>query len=267
MARVRHNRRKPKQREMPRLPSIPRPTINWRAVLASFAIGAMAIASLALARELLDLPVEKIDVANTLQRVTQQEIMAAAAPALERSFLSVDLADIRRRVAAIGWVDTVIVQRVWPDTLRITTTEHLAAARWGANGLLNTKGELFAEDLRREYLELPKLDGPEGSHRRVAEAYLAVRDRLARANLSLDVIRMDATGSFSIELAGGVSVRIGRDEFDERVDRLFSVAVPSLETDLNRIAYIDLRYPSGFAVGWRDRDTSDAGIERLGNIG
>lgn len=267
MARVRHNRRKPKQRALPRLPSMPRPTINWRSVFASLAIGAMAVASLALARELLDLPVENIDVANTLQRVTKQEVMAAAAPALEKSFLSADLADIRSRVAAIGWVDTVTLQRVWPDTLRITTTEHLAAARWGASGLLNTRGELFAEDERSEYLELPRLDGPEGSHRRVAAAYLAVRDRLAKANLSLEVIRMDATGSFSIELTGGVTVRIGRDEFDERVDRLFRVAVPSLETDFNRIAYIDLRYPQGFAVGWRERETSESGIERLGNIG
>jgi cell division protein FtsQ len=267
MARVRHNRRKPKQRTLPRLPSIPRPTINWRALFGSFAIGAMALASVALGRQLLDLPVEKIDVANTLQRVTTQEIMAAAAPALESSFLSVDLADIRRRVADIDWVDTVTLQRIWPDTLRITITEHLAAARWGVNGLLNTKGELFAEDVRREYLELPKLDGPEGSHRRVAEAYLAVRDRLAKANLTLNVIRMDATGSFSIELAGGVTVRIGRDEFDERIDRLFSVAVPSLETDLNRIAYIDLRYPNGFAVGWREREASESGVDRLGNSG
>jgi cell division protein FtsQ len=267
MARVRHNRRKSKQRALPRLPPIPRPEINWRSVFSSLAIGAMALASLALARELLDLPVRKIDVANTLQRVTQQEIMAAAAPALEASFLSVDLADIRRSVAEIDWVDTVTLQRIWPDTLRITTTEHLAAARWGANGLLNTKGELFADDVRMEYQELPRLDGPEGSHRRVAQAYMAVRGRLARANQTLDVIRMDATRSFSIELAGGMTIRIGRDEFDNRVDRLFGVAVPSLETELHRITYIDLRYPNGFAVGWRERQGSEPGIERLGNIG
>jgi cell division protein FtsQ len=236
-------------------------------VFASVSIGAMAVASVALARELLDLPVERIDIANSLKRVTEQEIMAAAGPALDTGFLSVDLADVRQRVAAIGWVDTVSLRRIWPDTLRITVTEHQAAARWGDNGLLSTRGELFAEDLRREYLELPRLDGPEGSHRRIAEAYLAVRDRLARANLNLSVIRMDATGSFSIELAGGITVRIGRDEFDERIDRLFSVAVPSLETDFARVAYIDLRYPNGFAVGWRDPAPPESGIERLGNIG
>jgi cell division protein FtsQ len=246
---------------------MPRPNINWRAVLAATVIGVMAVASVALARELLELPVRKVDVAGTLQRVTTQEIMAAAQLEDDASFLSLDLEKIRARVAAIDWVDKVTLQRVWPDTLRITTSEHLAAARWGKTGLLNTNGELFAEDVRREYLELPRLDGPEGSHRRVAAAYLAVRDRLARANLKLSVIRMDATGSFSIELAGGVTVRIGRDEFDDRIDRFFSVAVPSLESDLARVGYIDLRYPNGFAVGWREREPSESSFERLSNIG
>jgi cell division protein FtsQ len=268
MSRTRRNRRKPPQRELPRLPSIPRPVINWRGVFAFFAVCAMAFASIALARELLELPVRKAVVGGSLQRVTIQEILAAAELEKETSFLSLDLEAIRSRVAAVDWVDSVTLQRVWPDTLRITVTEHLAAARWGEGGLLDTNGELFAEDARSEYLELPRLDGPDGSHRRVAARYLEVRDRLAKANLKLNLIRMDARGSFLLELAGGISVRIGHDEeFARRIDRFFRVVVPSLEPSMDRVAYIDLRYPNGFAVGWRDRARTDPGIERLGNIG
>lgn len=264
MARTRRNRLKAPKRELPRLPALPRPTINWNAVFAVVSVTAVALVSVALGRELLDLPVRKLDIEGRFQRVTKLEILAAAQPALKESFLTLDLEDIRERVAAIDWVDTVKLQRVWPDTLRISYEEHRAAARWGDKGLLNTRGELFADDVRREYPELPRLAGPEGSHQRVAATYMAVRDRLARANLTLESVEMDARGSFSIGLAGGINVRIGRDDIDRRIDRLFTVAVPTLAGELDRVAYIDLRYANGFAVGWREAPAADSTFARLG---
>ena len=110
---------------------------------------------------------------------------------------------------------------------------------------------------------MPKLAGPEGSHRRVAATYLAVRDRLSRANLALESVEMDARGAFTIGLAGGMTVRIGRDDLDRRIDRLFAVAVPTLSRELDRVAYIDLRYANGFAVGWREPPATDSTLARL----
>jgi cell division protein FtsQ len=251
------------KRELPKLPSLPRPSINWGAVFAAGALSAVALVSFALGRELLDLPVRQLDIEGRFQRVTKLEILAAAQPALRESFLTLDLEDIRHRVAAIDWVDTVRLRRVWPDTLKISYEEHRAAASWGDDGLLNTRGELFASDVRREYPELPRLAGPDGSHRRVAATYLAVRDRLTRANLILESIEMDARGAFSIGLAGGISVRIGRDDVDGRIDRFFAAAMPTLAGDLDRIEYIDLRYANGFAVGWREAPDPDSAVARV----
>jgi len=264
MVRSRRNRRNPPKRDLPKLPPIPRPSVNWRALFAVAAVSGVVFVSIALGRELLQVPVTKLEIEGSFQRVTKLEITAAARPALRRSFLTLDLADIRRRVAAIDWVDAVRMERVWPGTLKISYTEHRAAASWGDSGLLNTRGELFVEDARREYPELPRLAGPEGSNRRVAARYLDVRDRLSKANLTLESIRMDARGAFSIELMGGLSVKLGRDDIDGRIERFFDAAVPYyLEQELNRVAYIDLRYPNGFAVGWRERPTSEFSLARL----
>lgn len=252
---------------MPKLPALPRPRINWRALFGLGAACAIAVVGLSLARELIEVPVRALDIEGRFQRVTKLEILAAAEPALEQGLLALDLDEIRRRIAAIDWVDTVTLQRVWPDTLKITFEEHRAAASWGSRGLLNTRGELFAEDVRHEYRELPRLDGPEGSHRRVAAMYLEVRDRLSRANLMLESVRMDNRGSFSMTLASGVTVRIGRDDIAGRIDRFFGVAVESLATDLDRVAYIDMRYPNGFAVGWRDEADPDTRQARLDSSG
>jgi cell division protein FtsQ len=268
MKRARRNRRKAPRRELPRLPSLPRPRINWRALATLAVVLATGAMSLALGRDLLEFPVKSLEIEGSFQRVSQLEI-AAAAEALGKGFLSLDLDAIRQRISGLAWVDQVTLRRIWPDTLRISYTEHRAAARWGETGLLDTTGDLFAEDLRHEYLELPRLDGPEGSHHRVAARYLEVRDGLARAGLTLETLRMDARGAFSIDLAGGLKVRIGRDDIDGRIHRFFTVAVPALvaDGDLDRAAYIDMRYPNGFAVGWRKAQSSATQFARLDSHG
>jgi len=263
MKHARRNRRKKAPLELPKLPTLPRPDVDWGRALGLAATAVMIVAALALGRDLLDLPVRRLELEGSFQRVTALEIQAAVEPALGPSFVSVDLDEIRRHVEAIDWVAGARVQRVWPDALRISYGEHLAAARWGDSGLLNTAGELFANDDRHEYRELPRLAGPEGSHRRVAARYLDIRDRLARSGLMLEVLRMDARGAFSIELAGGVTVRIGREDIPDRIDRFFAIAVPALAGDIETAEYIDMRYRNGFAVGWRDGAPSETRLARL----
>lgn len=265
MRRFRGNRRKSPPLRLPKMPALrlPRLGIDLGRVLGLAAAALMALGIYALGRNLLELPVQRLEIAGSFQRVTKLEIEAAAAPALDGSFVGVDLDEIRRLVESIGWVDSVGVERDWPGTIRISYTEHRAAARWGESGLLDTGGELFAEDAGPEYRELPRLDGPEGSHRRVAARYLEIRDRLTRAGLTLDVLSMDARGAFAIGLVGGMTVRIGRDDVEGRFDRFFAVAVPALAADIERALYIDMRYPSGFAVGWQSAAPVVAELARL----
>ena len=268
MKRARRNRRKAAKRELPKLPPLPRLNINWRAWGATVAVLGVVAVSAMLGRDFVDLPVRKLEIEASFQRVSKLELEAAVQSAVEdQSFLSLDMNAIRDHVAAIAWVDTVLLQRVWPDTLKISISEHRAAARWGESGLLNTRGELFVENMRQEYRELPLLQGPAGSHRRVAMRYLEIRERLARAGLALDSLRMDARGAFTIELVGGLSVRIGRDDIAGRIDRFFAVAVPQLAVSLERIAYFDMRYPNGFAVGWREGEAASTQLARLENGG
>jgi cell division protein FtsQ len=99
--------------------------------------------------------------------------------------------------------------------------------------------------------ELPSLAGPPGSERDVARRYLAVRDKLAEAALSLESLAMDERGAWHLVLGGGQEIRLGRRDIDERLYRFFAVVAPALAAVLPRVDYVDLRYTNGFAVGWR----------------
>jgi cell division protein FtsQ len=249
-----------------RLPPIGAP---WRGRLrnglAAIALAAALFGLFKGAEFVLDQPVRNLVVEGTFQRVTPLQIEAAVMNDLDAGFVSVDLGELRRRVKAIDWVDRVNVGRSWPDTLIVRITEHQAAARWGENGLLNVRGELFTEQAQHQLPELPQLAGPRGSEREVARRYLAVRGKLAEADLTLKSLSMDERGAWLLVLGSGQEIRLGRRDIDERLYRFFDVVAPALATDLPRVAYVDLRYTNGFAVGWRDE--RPAGITAVAQLG
>jgi cell division protein FtsQ len=205
----------------------------------------------------LDQPVQWLVVEGTSQRVTPIQVEAAVADGLNAGFMTVNLSALRASVQALDWVDRVNVGRRWPDTLIVRVTEHQAAARWGETGLLNVRGELFTERSQHAFAELPSLAGPPGTEHDVARRYLAVRGKLAEAGLTLESLELDERGAWRLVLGGGQEIRLGRRDIDERLYRFFDVVAPALAADLKGVAYVDLRYTNGFAVGWRDGPPAD----------
>jgi cell division protein FtsQ len=249
----RGNRRRVESR-LARL-KLPAAVLNWRKrarlVIVASLVAAALFGAFTGVTALLDQPVRKLVVEGTFQRVTPIQVEAAVADDLGHGFLSLDLGELRARIQSLDWVDLVNVGRAWPDTLIVHVTEHQAAARWGDQGLLNVRGELFTEHAQHAFPELPSLAGPKGSEQEVAKRYLAVRGRLAEAELTLERLELDERGAWTVVLGGGQEIRLGRRDIDERLARFFDVVAPSLAAELPRVRYVDLRYTNGFAVGWR----------------
>ena len=246
MTRVKVNRRKivKKSREFPRL------AINWRYLLVPpTVVGVLGVGFFG-AQTLLDHPVRQLEIEGSFQRVTPIQVEAALAPGLDRGFLSSDLGALQRRVEGLDWVERAEITRRWPDKLAIRVVEHQAAARWGDTGLLNTHGELFTNEARHAFPELPRLVGPTGSEWELVRRYLTFRGRLAEANLSLEALVMDERGAWHIVLETGQQIRIGRRDVDQRLDRLFEVVAPILAAEFERVRHVDLRYTNGFSVDW-----------------
>ena len=141
--------------------------------------------------------------------------------------------------------------------------EQVPAARWGANGLLNTRGELFVSDARHIPPELPQLSGPPGSEAEVARRYLAAQGQLVEAGMRLTAVRLDARGAWEFDLDNGVTVRLGRRQVDERFERFMTSASAQIVAARRRHR---LRRP---ALHQRLRDRLARGRQRVasGNRG
>ncbi len=158
----------------------------------------------------LDQHITQVSVTGRFQRVSPVEVeQAVKARVRDMGLVSVDLAAVRRAVEQLPWVDSATVERRWPRALNIRVVEQVAAARWGANGLLNTRGELFISEARHIPPELPRLSGPRGSEAEVARRYLAAQGQLIEAGMRLTAVRLDPRGAWEFDLDNGITVRLG----------------------------------------------------------
>lgn len=229
------------------------PEVDWRrAARIGAALAAVGLLGLLVTRAL-DEPIDQVTLEGRFQRVSPLELEQAVRKRVDGAGLvSVDLAALQRSVEALPWVDRATVARAWPRGLRIEVTEQVAAARWGADGLLNARGELFLTGARFLPPELPRLSGPVGSEGAVARRYLAIQGRLAEGGVRLTALRLDARGAWEIDLHNGVRIRLGRRDVDERFERFVAAALRLVEQRGAELAYVDMRYSNGFAAGWRN---------------
>jgi cell division protein FtsQ len=243
---------RPKNRRKPSEVRFRWPVIRWRAVgLTAGAFGLIAAVAL-LVVWAFDQPIETVAVEGRFQRVAPVDVERVVKARLHGAgLLSVDLAEVRRAIHSLPWVDAVSVQRAWPRGLTVLVIEQTAAARWGERGLLNTRGELFDSDERHIPPELAQLQGPEGKESVVAQRYLAAAGRLMQAGQRLTALRLDARGAWEFDLANGVTVRLGRRQVDERFEKFMNTALKLITQRGEDIAYVDMRYSNGFAIGWR----------------
>src|SRR5215470_7038783 len=149
-------------------------SVDWRRWGVTLASLAGLAAAIGVVLWTLDQPIEAVAVAGRFQRVSPAGVERAVKERVHNvGLVSVDLGAVRKAIAAIPWVDTVTVQRAWPHGLRVVVAEQVAAARWRETGLLNTRGEIFANDLHHVPSELAELSGPDGSEHVVAQRYLS----------------------------------------------------------------------------------------------
>lgn len=194
------------------------------------------------------LPLRSVVFEGNLTHISEARLRSAIGPLLHGGLLGVNVTAIRLAIEALPWVDHVTVHRVWPDSLRITLTEQVAAARWGETALLNGRGEIF----RPSSLPpgLPHLAGPAGSERLVLQQFRQFQKQLNAVGLRLAGLVLDARRSWTAELDNRGVIRIGRDHIEARMRR-FTTVWPRLAANQDRtLLAADLRYPNGFAIRW-----------------
>ncbi len=232
--------------------------MNVTAVVLALVAGLLlaGAALLWLARQPL-FAIRVITVDGDVGRNSVSTIRANAAPRLAGNFLTLDLASVRRAFESVPWVRHAVVQKVWPNRLRVRLEEHRPVALWGggepgSEKLVNSFGEVFEANVGDvEDETLPTLEGPDGTSAHV----LAMHDKLSRPFALLaarvEALQLSGRGSWQATLDNGAVVEIGRGSDEEAVARTarFVSTVRQVTSRYQRpLEYADLRHTDGYAV-------------------
>lgn len=197
-------------------------------------------------------PVQDIKVEGDFRYLDASQLQQQVRAAVTGSFFSTRLTDVRQVADAMPWVADVSLRREWPGTLHVQVTEHVPVARWGGQGLLDREGELFfPRQIGSEMASLPLLRGPEGREQVLWDTYRQIDARLQRIGLGLVSLKEDARHALSLYLNNGITLRLGRDHLEGRMQRFITAYPGELAARAQRIDYVDLRYSNGFSVGWK----------------
>lgn len=194
------------------------------------------------------LPLTKVRLAGPVEHVPEAELRAAISRHLNAGMLGLDVAAIREALVALPWVRDASVRREWPGTLVIDLQEHQALARWGETALVSQASVVF-EPTTIDAGALPQLSGPPGTEQQVVARFQRLRELFAALDLAVTSLHLDARHAWSLQLAGGATVRLDADLEHESATRRFLTALAKVEAR-GELKNVDLRYPNGFALAW-----------------
>ncbi len=194
-------------------------------------------------------PIQWLDVEGELHRTSATQIQAAAAGPAQGGFFAADLGRIRAEIEALPWIAHAEVSRHWPDALHLRVIEHRPVARWNDDGLLSDRGELFVVTGADGMQGLPQLVGPEGRRDDVLSRWQSMRRSLAETGLDIERIELDERGAWTLELANGVELLLGREQVEQRLARFIAIH-DALRAAPRAVARVDMRYTNGVAVRW-----------------
>ncbi|WP_157572336.1 cell division protein FtsQ/DivIB [Nevskia soli] len=230
------------------------PTLPRALLPAILAAGLLALVMLLghAIKPLLNRPLQALRVDGQLSHLKPQQIAAAAAIAPGARLFDVRLDAVRAQVEALPWVAHARVSRVWPGRIAVRVWERKPYALWGDKGLVDEEGVAFAPPAQDLPQGLPQLAGPAGREAEVMQDYQAIAETLAGGAFAPDGLRLDPRGSWTLHTASGIELRLGEDDPRGKTALLQGAVLRTLDGKLDQVAYIDLRYSNGFAVGWKD---------------
>ena len=205
-----------------------------------------------------------IQVGGELMHNNAATLRANVAPKLAGNFITADLESTRAAFEAVPWVRRAVVQRQFPNRLKVVLHEHKAVAYWGSDGdarLVNDVGEVFeANQGDVEAEDLPLLNGPKGQAPVVLQAYRALSPLFEEMDVVLEQLQLTGQGGWRAQLDSGAVIEMGHGSLADLQPRLrrFIATVTQLSSRFGRdLESADLRYGNGYALKLRGVTTGE----------
>lgn len=230
---------------------------NWLRHALVLSVMGMVVVCVIWLRQENTLPILHVTVDGEFEHVDKAKLAEAVKPYVTGSFIDIDVAKLREAGEAAPWVKLIQVKRSWPDTIHLVVEEQQAIASWGQHALVNSDGELFYPAKSSIPKGLVKLDGPEMTSELMVKRYMDISRMLSSVNLELNKISMDKRRSWTLQMRNGMTVKLGRANSQQRLERFLDVYKTQFSKFESEINIVDMRYTNGLAINWKSGHQPD----------
>lgn len=198
-------------------------------------------------------PIKKVEVHADFERVSKKEVTNIVSPLIAKGGIRTSSSELEKELTRLTWVKEARVTRLWPNEIKITIVEKKPYARWGETALLSHQGErLLVDDIDR-FKSLPLLQGEDGQELLVLGEYKNISQIFSKIGQVVVSYQVSNHFTRSLKLENGVIINLGHQEAEVRLRRFIEVYFAMFHDKFNNISYIDLRYPKGVAVRYREK--------------
>jgi len=172
------------------------------------------------------------------------------------NFFTLEIAEIQKQLEDQPWVYSASIRKHWPDTLKIHIVEQSIVASWNQEALLNRFGEIV-NVVPSEADSFVALSGDNQQSEEVLNTYLQLKQLFEPTHYRIAALTSDKRNSTELVLNNGISLRLGKEQKLERI-QLFFTAFPRIvkKYEISSIDYVDLRYDTGLAIGWKKEENN-----------
>ncbi len=200
------------------------------------------------------IPIRYVRVEGAFQYIAKEDIKMKIMPLVQVGYFSADLQAIHKAVMSLPWAAQVQVERIWPDRIRLRIFEQKPVVRWTSDRLLSSRGEIFKPSNMDSFQALPALYAPEGQREEFLKVMQGLSVTLIDIGLYLMEFRVTDRQSWRLVMESGLVLQLGRLEPLHKLTQLIKALVISGDELVSKMAYIDTRYPNGYAIRWRDNE-------------
>lgn len=196
-------------------------------------------------------PVNTVKITASYRHVSRTTLESILSEFSGASFFSLPVRRLYARLSELDWVEQADVERQWPDTLVIRLKERTPLARWNQTILTQDGALVPLSEGAGSLPTLPVLTGPETQRAEVLQVYKKLSKLLSNYGMYATALNLRDNQAWELTLANGFEIRLGKKDLETRLHR-FCKAYPAVFGDTpNQMASVDLRYPHGMAVRWK----------------
>jgi cell division protein FtsQ len=227
-----------------------KPTTMWVLVLSMFALILTLRLVLMIVADIDFFPINALKIQSSYKFVTREQVQKILLPYLSQSYLMLSENKLSQDLKKNVWVEDVKIKKIWPDRVDVQIIERIPVAFWN-NMLVSQKGDLFLTDNDKNSPNLPRLYGPKNQQKDVLHIYEKLSKLLKAQDLFIAKIWLHKNQSWVIALSNGVTIRLGKSNIENRLQRFCEVYPKLFAASFDQISSIDLCYSKGIAVEWR----------------